>query len=103
MVGSVPQADTESVAFKGGDSCGVRATETMVRSLEPVIFVTFRVGTSADERNLLVVCRSTHTRKEEAIVMTVARVTELSAASPDSFEEAIKEGIEKGQQDLAQY
>ncbi len=27
--------------------------------------------------------------------MTVARVTELSAASPDSFEEALKEGIER--------
>ena len=57
MVGSVPPADTESVALEGGDSLGVRATETMVRSLEPVISVTFRVGTSADERNLLVVYR----------------------------------------------
>jgi dodecin len=32
--------------------------------------------------------------------MTVARVTELSAASPDSFEEAIKEGIERANKTL---
>jgi dodecin len=32
--------------------------------------------------------------------MTVARVTELSAASPDGFEEAIKEGIERANKTL---
>ena len=32
--------------------------------------------------------------------MTVARVTELSAASPDGFEEAIKEGTERANKTL---
>ncbi len=32
--------------------------------------------------------------------MTVARVTELSAASPDGFEEAIREGIERANKTL---
>ena len=32
--------------------------------------------------------------------MTVARVTELSAASPDGFEEAIREAIERANQTL---
>jgi hypothetical protein len=34
--------------------------------------------------------------------MTVASVTEISAASPDGFEAAIREGIES-YQDVAQY
>jgi len=32
--------------------------------------------------------------------MTVARVTELSAASPDGFEEAIREAIERANKTL---
>lgn len=32
--------------------------------------------------------------------MTVASVTELSAASPDGFEEAIREGIERANKTL---
>ena len=32
--------------------------------------------------------------------MTIARVTELSAASPDSFEAAIREAIERANQTL---
>jgi dodecin len=32
--------------------------------------------------------------------MTVARVTEISAASPEGFEEAIREGIERANKTL---
>jgi dodecin len=32
--------------------------------------------------------------------MTVARVTEISATSPDSFDDAVRQGIERAEQTL---
>ena len=40
-VGRVPPADTESVAFEGGDSHGVRATETTGSKERIVVSVAF--------------------------------------------------------------
>jgi dodecin len=39
-------------------------------------------------------------RKERWLLMTVASVTEISAASPESFEAAIREGIERANKTL---
>ncbi len=43
---------------------------------------------------------NTRPSRKEITIVSVARVTEISAASPESFEAAIREGIERANKTL---
>jgi dodecin len=44
--------------------------------------------------------RASQIERRDAQLMTVASVTEISAVSPNGFEEAIREGVERATQTL---
>jgi flavin-binding protein dodecin len=54
----------------------------------------------AGGRSRRLVCRGVATKQPKEDAMTIARVTEISATSTESFDDAVKQGIERASKTL---